>query len=75
MTTLNELRISPRWLLKIGDTVKAQRKPGGRTFTSRVRAITVEAGQTYVQVTDPRNGGTYTLSIDLVSNCRKAMAR
>jgi hypothetical protein len=61
------LKISPRWIAKVGDAVMAQHKKGGRKFRTTIRAFKVENGSTYVQVADPRNGGTYLLGLDRIT--------
>jgi hypothetical protein len=75
MTTLTELRLSPRWNLKVGDTVKVQRKPGGRIFAAKVRRIFIERDQHYVEVIDARTGGCCAVSVDLIRNTRKGEVR
>jgi hypothetical protein len=66
----SSVKVSPRWTLKVGDTVLAQHKKGGRKFRTTVRAITTENDQTFVQVADPRNGGTYLLALDRIARTR-----
>jgi hypothetical protein len=71
----DQVKVSPRWILHVGDFVLGQHKPGGRKFRAKVRAIKVENGTTYVQVADPRNGGTYLLPLDRLTRLsRKALA-
>jgi hypothetical protein len=64
------LKISPRWIARVGDIVLAQHKKGGRKFRTTIRAFKVENGATFVQVADPRNGGTYLLGLDRISRTR-----
>jgi hypothetical protein len=71
----DQVKVSPRWILRVGDFVLGQHKPRGRKFRARVKAIKVENGTTYVQVADPRNGGTYLLPLDRLTRLsRKALA-
>ena len=69
------IKVSPGWRLKVGDAVIAQHRAGGRKFQTTVRAFLTENGQTYVRVADPRNGGTYLLSLDRLSRKRGLVAR
>jgi hypothetical protein len=64
------VKVSPRWTVRVGDTVSAQHKKGGRKFRTEVKAIKVENGGTFVQVADPRNGGTYLLGLDRIARVR-----
>lgn len=70
ITTISSTKVSPRWTVKVGDPVMAQHKKGGRKFRTTVRSITTEHDQTYVQVADPRNGGTYLLALDRIARAR-----
>lgn len=69
-----EIRVSPRVTLRLGDTVVAQLKKGGRKFPSRVNELREERGLTYVGVTDPRTGAGRLISTDLVTKPRKAVS-
>lgn len=66
-TAVDWIKVSPRWILRVGDFVLGQHKPRGRKFRAKVKAIKVEDGVPYVQVADPRNGGTYLLGLDRVT--------
>jgi hypothetical protein len=61
------VKVSPRWSAKVGDAVMAQHKKGGRKFRTTIRVFKIEKGVTYVEVADPRNGGTYLLALDRIS--------
>jgi hypothetical protein len=67
---ITQVKVSPRWTVRVGDTVSAQHKKGGRKFRTEVKAIKVENGGTFVQVADPRNGGTYLLGLDRIARAR-----
>lgn len=67
---VEQVKISPRWIAHVGDTVLGQHKPGGRKFRTTIRAFKVEKGTTYAQVSDPRNGGTYLLALDRLTRTR-----
>ena len=69
--TLSEVRVSPRVTIHLDDEVEVQLKKGGRKFRSKVRGLRVENDQTYVSVTDPRNGASRTVSVNLVTKPRK----
>jgi hypothetical protein len=68
-----QIRVSPRWMVHVGDPVMGQHKKGGRKFLAKVRAIKEENGGGFVQVADPRNGGTYLLPLDRI--CRPPRGR
>lgn len=53
-------------LVRVGDTVRVQHRKGGRVFYSRVHDVHTECGIEVATVTDPRNGGHYTLPTHLM---------
>jgi hypothetical protein len=57
-------------VIEVGDTVIAQHRKGGRKFQTKVRAIKVERGGIYYEVTDPKNGGTYLVSVERVTKVK-----
>lgn len=68
-----EIRVSPRVTLRLGDEVEAQLKKGGRKFRSKIRELREEQGKSYVGVTDPRTGSSRLISTDLVTKPRKKL--
>lgn len=68
-----EIRISPRVTIRLGDEVEAQLKKGGRKFRSKVRELREEQGRSFVGVTDPRTGASRIISTDLVTKPRKKL--
>ena len=67
----DSVKVSPRWTVHVGDPVMGQHKKGGRKFRTTVRGIKEEHGSTFVQVADPRNGGTYFLALDRIAKATK----
>jgi hypothetical protein len=74
-TAPDQIKVSPRWILRVGDFVLGQHKPRGRKFRARVKAIKVENGTTYVQVHDPRSGGCYLLGLDRITRLSAKVQR